>query len=369
MGGERISRSFQLYHRAKTSMMATSNTPSSALETVGNGHVRSDTASGGGRYTLLSCHDCALSQFVPPQSLVSNSGHAFNLYPDADMAESGTAPRRATLATYLTGSVEGLAVGAPVMLMGLRIGDVTSVEPQFDNDTNQPRVRVGFTVQLGIVKPAGHRPPPHFPEGLQILVEDGLRTHLKGGNLITGQKQVSLEIDPDAAPATLGKEGDTLVIPSGGSSGGGLDDVATAADQLLKKIGRMQFEQIGANLNGALRGMNGVVNGPELKQALAHSNGALAEAQQTFRHLDAGVVPVLKRLPAISQELQGALAEAKTLASSVSEGSASDSKFARDLEQVLMQVADTVQSVRTVADLLSRHPEALIRGRVTKAAD
>ena len=255
------------------------------------------------------------------------------------------------------------------MLMGLRIGDVTSVEPQFDTDTNQPQVRVGFTVQLGIVKPTGHRPPLHFPQGWRILVEDGLRTHLKGGNLITGQKQLSLEIDPDAGPAELSQEGDTLVIPSSGSSGGGLDDVATSADQLLKKIGKMPFEQIGANLNGALRGIDGVVNGPELKQALVHLNGALAEAQQTVRHLDAGAEPALKRHPAISEELQGALTQVKTLAGAVSEGSASDSKFARDLDQVLMQVTDTAQSVRIVADLLSRHPEALIRGRVPKTAD
>ena len=300
--------------------------------------------------------------------LASTDGHAFKLYPDADLAESGTAPRRAELATYLTGSVGGLTTGAPVMLMGLRIGDVTSVEPQIDTDTDQPRVRVGFTGQLGIVKPTGHKLTLHFPEGWQVLVKDGLRTHLKGGNLITGQKQLSLEIDGDAVPEALGTEGDIMVIPSTGG-GGGLDDVTASADQLLKKIARMPFPEIGLNLNSTLKGANGIVNGTELKQALVHLNGTLSEAQQTVRHLDAGAQPALKRLPAISEELQAALTQVRVLAGSVSEGSSSDTKFARDLDHVLMQVADTAETVRMVADLLSRHPEALIRGRTAKAAD
>ena len=303
------------------------------------------------------------------QSLASSDGHGFRLYPDADLAESSTAPRRASLATYMTGSVGGLGVGAPVMLMGLRIGDVTSVEPQFDNDTNQPRVRVAFTVQLGIVKPAGRKSPPHFPEGWRVLVKDGLRTHLEGGNLLTGQKMLSLKIDADAAPADLGEEEGTLIIPSSENSGGGLDDVTTSATQLLKKIDRMPFEQIGFNLNGALKGVNDVVNGQQLKQALTHLDGALMSAQQLVRHADAGAAPALKRLPAISAELQDALAQVKTLTGSVSAGSAGNSKFARDLDQVLTQVSDTAESVRMVADLLSRHPEALIRGRTARAAE
>ncbi len=303
------------------------------------------------------------------RSLASADGHGFQLYPDADLAESGTAPRRANLATYMTGSVGGLGAGAPVMLMGLRIGDVTSVEPQFDNDTNQPRVRVAFTVQLGIVKPAGRKPPPHFPAGWRVLVKDGLRTHLEGGNLITGQKMLSLKIDPDAAPADLVEEAGTLIIPSSGNSGGGLDDVTTAASQLLKKIDRMPFEQIGSNLNAALKGANDVVNGQQLKQALTRLNGALMSAQQLIRHADDGAAPALKRLPAISAELQDAVTQVKTLTGSVAAGSAGDSKFARDLDQVLTQVADTAESVRMVADLLSRHPEALIRGRTSRAAE
>ena len=38
----------------------------------------------------------------------------------------------------------------------------------------------------------------------------------------------------------------------------------------------------------------------------------------------------------------------------------------RDTTKLLSQVSDAARSVRILADLLSRHPEALIRGRTER---
>jgi paraquat-inducible protein B len=72
----------------------------------------------------------------------------------------------------------------------------------------------------------------------------------------------------------------------------------------------------------------------------------------------------LKRLPAVVDDLQATLAQVRSLAASVSAGSAGDGKFGRDLDRLLAQVTDAAEQVRMVADLLARHPEALVRGRV-----
>ena len=125
-----------------------------------------------------------------------------------------TAPNRFALATYLTGSVDGLAPSAPVMLIGMRVGEVTAVELQADTDTGAPRVRVAFVVQPDRVAAVGGKPALRFPEGFRTLVDRGLRTSLKGGNLITGQKQLTLEIEADAPKAEAGQEGEVIVIPS-----------------------------------------------------------------------------------------------------------------------------------------------------------
>ncbi len=304
-----------------------------------------------------------------PDQAASAEGDSFPLYANQEVADTATARRRAMLASYFTGSVDGLAVGAHVTLQGMAIGDVTSVDLQYSTDTDQTRVRVGFALQLDRVQPIGDKPRQPFRDYVPILVREGLRVRLRGGNLITGQKEVALEFLPDAPPAEVAQEGEVQVIPADNEGGGGLDDLTSTASQLMAKLGAVPFAEIGQNLNGVLHGANEAVNNPQLHQALTRLNGTLAAVQETVRHLDAGTAPVLRRLPAITADLQDTLAQVRTLAASVSAGSSGDGRFGRDLDRMLQQVSEAAGSLRMVADLLARHPEALIRGRVSRAVE
>ena len=301
------------------------------------------------------------------QAAASAAGDSFPLFPREEAAQAATAPNRAMLASYFTGSVDGLGVGAHVTLQGISIGDVTSIDLQYSTETDQTRVRVGFTIQPDRVAPVGSKPVQPFRDYVHKLVKEGLRARLRGGNLITGQKEVEMQMEPDAPPASVGQEGDVQVIPADNSGSGGLDDFSATATQLLAKIGAVPFAEIGQNLNGALHGASEVANGSQFRQALTRLNGTLGAVQDAVRRLDAGAAPVLRRLPAIAADLQDTLAQVRTLAASVSAGSSGDGKFGRDLDRALMQVAEAASSVRMVADLLARHPEALIRGRVRVA--
>lgn len=303
------------------------------------------------------------------QAAASAEGDSFPLYANQEVADTATARRRAALASYFTGSVGGLAVGAHVTLQGMAIGDVTSVDLQYSTDTDQTRVRVGFALQLDRVKPIGDKPVQPFQDYLPTLVREGLRVRLRGGNLITGQKEVALEFLPDAPAAWVAQEGDVQVIPADNEGGGGLDDLTSTASQLMAKISAVPFAEIGQNLTGVLHGANEVANSPQLRQALTRLNGTLTAVQETVHHLDAGTAPVLRRLPAIAADLQGTLAQVRMLAASVSAGSGGDGRFGRDLDRMLTQVSEAAGSLRMVADLLTRHPEALIRGRVSRAAE
>ena len=303
------------------------------------------------------------------QAAASAAGDSFPLYAKEEVAETATARRRAVLASYFTGSVGGLAVGAHVTLQGIAIGDVTSVELQYSTDTDQTRVRVGFALRLDRVKPVGDKPVQPFRDYVRTLVREGLRVRLRGGNLITGQKEVALEFLRDAPPAEAEQEDDVPVIPADNEGGGGLDDLTSTASQLLAKLGAVPFAEIGQNLNGVLHGANEVANSPQLRLALARLNSTLAAVQDTVRHLDAGAAPALRRLPAIAADLQDTLAQVRSLAASVAAGSSGDGRFGRDLDRMLTQVSEAAGSLRMVADLLTRHPEALIRGRVSRVVE
>jgi paraquat-inducible protein B len=89
----------------------------------------------------------------------------------------------------------------------------------------------------------------------------------------------------------------------------------------------------------------------------------MTEVQAFTRALDQDAAPALKRLPAIAQQLQASLTSANRLFGSLTSGYGDDSRFRRDLDRLLPQLTETVRSIRALTDLLSRHPEALIRGR------
>jgi paraquat-inducible protein B len=158
----------------------------------------------------------------------------------------------------------------------------------------------------------------------------------------------------------LRKEGDDYVVPV---LGGSADDVATAAGNLVNRISAIPFESIGQNLNQTLAGASALVNDKQIAQSITALRATLASTQQMVNNLNNGITPVARRLPAISAELEDAVSHANKLIGSVDSGYGGDSQFSRDVTRLMMQLSDASRSIRVLADLLSRHPEALIRGR------
>ena len=192
------------------------------------------------------------------------------------------------------------------------------------------------------------------------LVRRGLRVRLETTNILTGQKQLATDIFPDAPPAEMGKEGDAYVIPVLGGSG---EDIATAAGHLVNRLSDIPFESIGKNLDQALAGVNALANDKQLAESIAVLRSTLASTQTLMTNLNNGLTPVTQRLPAIAAGLEDSVKRTDKLIGSLESGYGGDSRFSRDVGHLMAQLSDAARSIRVLADLLSRHPEALIRGR------
>jgi paraquat-inducible protein B len=171
---------------------------------------------------------------------------------------------------------------------------------------------------------------------------------------------VALDLVSDAEPAELGMQGDVIVMPS---VPGEFTGITRSVNQLLSKLDNMPFQQIGANLADTLRGASKITNNGDLIKAIASLQGVAASAQQLLARVDTGAAPALRELPAIARSLQATLSQAAQTLASLNTGYGGDSKFSADLNRTMLQLNDAVRSVRALADLLARHPEALIRGR------
>ncbi len=284
----------------------------------------------------------------------AEAGHRFVLHANEEAARTAGFSFHLRLRSEFAGSVAGLEVGSAVTLHGLKIGEVTDVGLKFDPAAGRIVAPVSFRIDAerigGIPVTPGITPGTIAAE----MVKRGFRATLQAPSLISGQKVVAIEWVANAPPAEMTRDGDIFLMPS--SEGGGFDSIARSANELLSKINRIDFAAIGNNIAGLAKGLDDTVNGPEIKSILS-------DTADTMRKLDAGMVPALERLPEISAQLQQALTQINRLAASLNSGYGADSKLNRDVENMLRQLTETVRSVRTLADLLNRHPEALIKGR------
>ena len=103
--------------------------------------------------------------------------------------------------------------------------------------------------------------------------------------------------------------------------------------------------------------------GPELRDAVGALSATLGEARDLVRNADGGLSPLFGQLPAIAGSLDRAIGRASATLASIERGYSKDSDVNRRAERFLGQATDMVRSIRLLADLLGRQPEALIRSR------
>jgi paraquat-inducible protein B len=290
----------------------------------------------------------------------SEADHAFNLYQTQDAADSSEFKRSVPFVANFTGSVAGLTAGSPVTLHGLKVGEVSSVSLTYDPALDNVIVPVHFTLEPERIKLLDLPSGGDLDTKLRDLVHRGLRVKLDSGNILTGAKQLAMDIYHDAGTGELSKSGDSYVIPV---LGGNADDIATSATNLVNRLNDIPFEAIGRNLNETLAGVNGLVNDKQLAESVTALRATLASTQVLVNNLNHGLTPAMQRLPAIASGLEDSVKRTDKLVASLDNGYGDDSRFNRDVGRLMSQLSDAARSIRVLADLLSRHPEALIRGR------
>jgi len=281
--------------------------------------------------------------------------HIFPLFADRETANAASYTRKIPAISYFPGSVSGLAPGAAVTVHGLKVGEVTDVRLIYDAAKDAVLAPVRYEVEPERVVGVGKRVFNTDEESVRALLKQGLRASLQSANLITGQQNVALDFVTDAPPAEVSMDGPDFVVPA--TEGGGFSGLTASATELLNKVNTMPFDQIGKSLEGILKSVNDVVQGPQMKKSLTDLAGMIASAQGMIQRLDT------KQLPELVSRLDKTLTSANKLVLSLDSGYGDNTKFNRDLERVLVQANDSLRSIRALSDLLARHPEALIKGR------
>ncbi|MGF6939602.1 paraquat-inducible protein B [Paraburkholderia sp. UCT70] len=270
-----------------------------------------------------------LGQNMGPQAPNNQTFHLGSDEADA-MREPDGVPLRVVM--NFNQSLRGLSIGAPIDFRGIVLGQVTNIGIDYDPKTQSFTMPVTMNLypdRLG-KRFRESSPQPGTLAGenlLQELVRHGLRGQLRTGNLITSQLYVALDIFPKAPPAKVDVTTDPLELPTIPNT---LDELQLQVADIAKKLDKVPFDQIGANLNTALK-----------------------NADQLFSRLDKEVVP----------QARDTLTAAKQTFSSAQATLQQDSPMQSDVHQALQELTRTLQSLNALSDYLERHPESLLRGK------
>ena len=268
----------------------------------------------------------------------ADEGTRFEMYADVAAALRPPDGPELDVRMRFNETLRGLVVGASVDFRGITIGNVKSINLDYEPTTQTFPADVIATIypqRLGRINErffeAG-KGRVNFIAVLSSLIDHGFRAQVRTGNLLTQQLYVAIDVVPNAKPAKLDSSTQTLEIPT---APGSFDALQRQLTEIVDKLDKVPFEQIGNELRDTLhttRMLLGKLDNEIAPQARA----VLEQAQQSLKTLDRSL--------------------------------AEDSPLQRGAGHTLDEVSRAAQSLRSLADYLTRHPESLIRGKGGESA-
>ena len=137
----------------------------------------------------------------------------FTLHASKDAADSAIYARSVPLIARFQGTVAGLEAGSPVTLRGIKIGSVASVGLLYDPLADTVVAPVRFAVEPDRIAQLDLHVDTDLDTMLANLIRRGLGVRLETANLITGQKQLAMEVIPNRPILEPSRLGGVFVVP------------------------------------------------------------------------------------------------------------------------------------------------------------
>lgn len=290
---------------------------------------------------------------------------------------------------FFTSSVKGLSVGAPVNFRGVKIGTVTDIRLLLDPETQQVQIPVYVDLdqdRVSLIK--GEDRVGYKIRSMGDMIRHGLRAQLQMQSPLTGQLAVQLDMHPDKPAKLMGTSEDLTEIPT----------IPTPLQEFTSKLEDFPFEKLLEDLARAVQGIEKLVNGTELPQAikqfdqtmkdysaLAHQYDAIAtdlrrtlDETRTTLHATQGLMGAGEQLVEGSNGLvqqlrlnadrltasaESALGAIKITAENTNTLLSPDAQLHYQLMQTLKDIASSARALRQLTNTLEQQPEVLIQGK------
>ena len=252
------------------------------------------------------------------------------------------------------GDVGALEVDAPVKLRGFTVGGVTRIDFHYGADSGAIETPVTIALDrnsfhvVGGLRRVDDRAEPMLNNVLERLIGEGMRARLVQSPPMIGSYAIDLDFVKGVAPAHLITGGEYPEIPT--TSGGGLDSI-------VHRVNAIPIDQISQRVLQIEDSVDAIVSSPRLQDSLKHLDSTLADLDKTIKHTGPQVTQLVDSLREMGNELDSAASQANRVLGGT------PTNQDRNVRATLYEVTQAARSIRSLADYLERHPEALVRGK------
>ena len=302
---------------------------------------------------------------------------------------------------FFQGSVKGLNVGASVLFRGVKIGSVRSIT--LEADVKNLEVYIPVIIDIDPDRIHVVRGDPNTPTDMPELLKRGLRAQLTSGSFLTGQLLIELEFHHDAPLKLVGLDKNYPEIPT----------IPSALDRIFDKLKDLNIDKIVNELLSAIGALNKVLSSPEIPETLnalkmtveeardfvkkldskvdpmvnginetveeygklarnvdgkvdplaSSVDATLKDARKLLKNVDGRVEPLASGLDKSLKQVFQALEQAKKTLVSAQTAIGKESPLIYQFDKTLKEISRMARSIRSLADYLERHPDALLFGK------
>ncbi len=275
---------------------------------------------------------------------------------------------------FFEGDVNGLKIGAPVKFKGVEIGSVTDIRLQLSEASGHAEeaaiARIPVIIELDEtrIREKGAIAKLGDPKWLEREIEAGLRGQLSMESFLTGLLYVKLDLLPNSPIKVVGDP--TLRYPEIPTVPTPLEEAQAVASKFLQKLDQVDFAGLMKSISNVAKGLDSLVNAPELKKAVRSLNTAILNLNETitsFRNvanqLNENISPIRKSLQAAVDDADKAIQEATVAIMSLNSNLQPDSPFMYQFRVAMENLSSAARTVQSLADYLERNPSSLLRGK------
>jgi paraquat-inducible protein B len=310
---------------------------------------------------------------------------------------------------FFQGSVKGLRIGAPVMFRGVNIGEVTKIMIYADYHDRSYEIPVFMKISEDNFHPLGQERIKDYKQYLQDLIQSGLRAQLQLQSIVTGQLMINVDFFPNTPLKLVGDKTkikiakNVMEVPT----------IPSAIQKIEKTLTEVPIDKIAQMIEKSLEHIEDILTSKELTRSLQYFEQSMKNAQELTSKLDQKIDPLLVNVDRVLKDgrllirkinnqvdplasslkqtsdsanaafgdirkltnnidgqvnvLAGSVAktlqEAELALATVTGTLEEGSPLRFQVENTLEELAQAARALRTLADYLERHPDALLRGK------